>query len=69
MFKEVWVCGRVSGKNTDKFILAGLKTVKSIKAHPPRIKRCPVQLECKIEFMKEFWRPLFGCWKNIGRSM
>jgi len=54
MLKEVWVCGTVSGKNTDKFMLAGLEIVKSVKVYPPRIKKCPVQLECRIEFMREF---------------
>ncbi|MEM2315023.1 MAG: flavin reductase [Candidatus Nezhaarchaeales archaeon] len=28
--------------------------IGSKEVRPPRIKDCPIQLECKVEFMKEF---------------
>ena len=49
MLEKVWLCGRVSGKKADKFKLAGLTPVPSIKVKPPRIRECPVQLECEVE--------------------
>ncbi len=48
------ICGSYSGIDTDKFSLAGLKTLPSIKVKPPRIEGCPVQLECKVVDMKEY---------------
>ncbi|MEM2320422.1 MAG: flavin reductase family protein [Candidatus Bathyarchaeia archaeon] len=54
MLKEVWICGTRSGRNVDKFALIGLETERSIRVRPPRIKGCPVQLECVVEFMEKF---------------
>ena len=54
MLKEIWICGTESGKSVDKFKLAKLETAESKKIRPPRIKRCPIQLECKVESMEEF---------------
>lgn len=54
MIKEVWICGTKSGRNTDKFALAKLETEESARVRPPRIKGCPVQLECKVEYMEAF---------------
>ena len=54
MLKEVWICGSESGRDVDKFKLANLETVPSVKVKPPRIKKCPVQLECVVELMERF---------------
>ncbi|MEM0049068.1 MAG: flavin reductase family protein [Candidatus Bathyarchaeia archaeon] len=54
MLKEVWICGTKSGRDFNKFALAGLETEKSLKVLPPRIKNCPVNLECIVEFMERF---------------
>jgi flavin reductase (DIM6/NTAB) family NADH-FMN oxidoreductase RutF len=54
MLNEIWVCGTKSGKDVNKFELARLETVKSSKVRPPRVKKCPVQLECKVELLKGF---------------
>lgn len=54
MLDEVWTCGSVSGREADKFKLTGLTAVPSVKVKPPRIKECPVQLECAVEWMGEF---------------
>ncbi len=54
MLSKVWVCGSVSGREADKFKLAGLTPLPSEKVKPPRIKECPVQLECVVKWMGEF---------------
>lgn len=54
MLSKVWLCGTVSGRDADKFKLAGLTPVPSAKVRPPRVKECPVQLECVVEWMGEF---------------
>jgi flavin reductase (DIM6/NTAB) family NADH-FMN oxidoreductase RutF len=54
MLDAIWICGTNSGKDTDKFEMAGLVTTESLKVRPPRVKDCPVQLECIVEDMKEF---------------
>ncbi|RLE48447.1 MAG: flavin reductase family protein [Candidatus Methanomethylicota archaeon] len=54
MLKEVWICGSESGRDVDKFKLANLETVPSVKVKPLRIKKCPVQLECVVELIERF---------------
>lgn len=54
MLREVWICGTKSGRSFDKFALAGLEVEKSVRVRPPRIKKCPVQLECVVELMERF---------------
>jgi flavin reductase (DIM6/NTAB) family NADH-FMN oxidoreductase RutF len=54
MLDKVWVCGSRSGREADKFSLTGLTMLESVKVRPPRIKECPVQLECLVEFDGEF---------------
>jgi flavin reductase (DIM6/NTAB) family NADH-FMN oxidoreductase RutF len=54
MVNDIWICGTKSGKDVDKFSLTKLKTVGSVKVKPPRIEGCPVQLECKVEFVEKF---------------
>lgn len=54
MLKISEICGRYSGKNTDKFKLAGLKKEESKFIKPPMIKNCPVSFECKVEYMEKF---------------
>lgn len=61
--QTVWVCGRYSGREVDKFKLAGLTPVQSVKVKPPRIRECPIQLECVVELMKEFG----DHWLVVGR--
>lgn len=54
LLSKVWICGSESGRDVDKFKLAGLEVEGGSKVRPPRIKNCPIQLECVVEFMKEF---------------
>lgn len=59
MLEQDWrekaeICGTHSGRDTDKFALARLETAPSSRVKPPRIRECPVQLECKVVDMKEY---------------
>jgi len=54
MLELVWACGTRSGRDVDKFSLLGLKAESARKVKPPLLKSFPVQLECGVEFMREF---------------
>ncbi len=41
-------CGRVSGRNVDKFREGNLTPVKSLKIKSPYIAECPVNYECTL---------------------
>jgi len=41
------LCGVVSGRDEDKFELAGFTTQPATKVVPPLIAECPVSIECK----------------------
>lgn len=41
-------CGMVSGRNTDKFVAAGITAVKSDTVDAPCIKEFPMVIECKL---------------------
>lgn len=46
--KALWICGSLSGKNTDKFKKANLKQTKAKKTKPPLIDGCIGYIECKL---------------------
>ncbi|MGB9960319.1 MAG: flavin reductase family protein [Candidatus Bathyarchaeales archaeon] len=48
ILKETLFCGRVSGRNRDKFKEAGLTPMPAKKVKPPIIKECVAHLECKL---------------------
>lgn len=48
ILKETLFCGRVSGKDRDKFKEAGLTPLPARKVKPPIIKECIAHLECKL---------------------
>lgn len=48
ILKEVHRCGRVSGREVDKFSDTGLTAVPSAKVGAPTIKECPFNVECKL---------------------
>jgi flavin reductase (DIM6/NTAB) family NADH-FMN oxidoreductase RutF len=54
MLDKVWGCGIHSGRDVDKFSLLGLEKENAKVVKPPLLKNIPVQLECKVEFIKEF---------------
>jgi len=47
------VFGTLSGRDEDKFEVAGVKPIKSEAIRPPLIE-CPISLECEVVFMEEF---------------
>jgi flavin reductase (DIM6/NTAB) family NADH-FMN oxidoreductase RutF len=48
ILKETLFCGRMSGKNHDKFKEASLTPLPARKVKPPIIKECIAHLECKL---------------------
>lgn len=48
LLKALWVCGKTSGRDTDKFKKAGIKIVDSRMVKPPIIKECAGYIECKL---------------------
>lgn len=42
------LCGRLSGRDMDKFREAKLTPVPASKVRPPLIKECPVNIECRV---------------------
>ncbi|MEM2904468.1 MAG: flavin reductase family protein [Candidatus Bathyarchaeia archaeon] len=42
------LCGRLSGRNADKFREARLTPEKASRVRPPLIKECPVNIECRV---------------------
>jgi flavin reductase (DIM6/NTAB) family NADH-FMN oxidoreductase RutF len=52
ILKEVDTCGVISGREADKFRRCGLHAEESRKVSSPRIKECPVNIECKLRDMK-----------------
>lgn len=48
------ICGSHSGKDVDKFKLAGLSVERAKEIKPPLIKEAPISLECKVEYIQKF---------------
>ena len=48
LMHQVVECGKISGKDTDKFKLTKLTSINSQKIQTPRIKECIGWLECKL---------------------
>lgn len=44
----LWICGKSSGKNTDKFQKAKLEIFKGKKVKVPLIKNCIGYMECRL---------------------
>jgi flavin reductase (DIM6/NTAB) family NADH-FMN oxidoreductase RutF len=45
---HVWFCGRVSGRDVDKFRESGLTPVPASVVRSPLIAECPVNVECRV---------------------
>lgn len=54
MLKEINICAKPFPRGVNEIKEANLTEEKSEKVKPPRIKECPVQLECKFIFKKKF---------------
>ncbi|MCJ7424841.1 flavin reductase family protein [Candidatus Bathyarchaeota archaeon] len=48
ILKETLVCGRVSGRDHDKFEETGFTALPAKKVRPPAIGECVAHLECKL---------------------
>lgn len=48
LIEAVKVCGERSGRDSDKFKLAGLTAEQGIKVLAPLIQESPVNIECKV---------------------
>jgi flavin reductase (DIM6/NTAB) family NADH-FMN oxidoreductase RutF len=47
--KGAWLCGKVSGRDTDKFKEAGFDRQPAEKIAPPLIADCTVAFECRVK--------------------
>ncbi|BCB96186.1 flavin reductase [Dissulfurispira thermophila] len=48
LLKPLMICGKTSGRNTDKFLKAKLKQIKSNSLKTPLIDGCIGYIECKL---------------------
>jgi flavin reductase (DIM6/NTAB) family NADH-FMN oxidoreductase RutF len=48
LLKALWVCGKISGRDTDKFKKAKLKITPAKKVKAPVINDCIGHIECKL---------------------
>jgi flavin reductase (DIM6/NTAB) family NADH-FMN oxidoreductase RutF len=48
LIKEVDICGSISGRQKNKFSLAKLTPIPSVKVASPTIAECPVNTECRV---------------------
>lgn len=48
LLKALWICGRVSGSDTDKFVKAGLTYNPGKKVKSPVIEGCAGYIECRL---------------------
>lgn len=48
LLKALWICGKTSGRDTDKFKKAGLKYHRGKKVKSPVIEGCAGHIECKL---------------------
>lgn len=52
--KAVDLCGVKSGKDVDKFALAGISTAPCAKVKAPQVAEAPISLECKVKNITSF---------------
>ncbi|HXX57553.1 MAG TPA: flavin reductase family protein [Thermodesulfovibrionales bacterium] len=48
LVKALWMCGKVSGRDTDKFRKAGLRHREAKKVTPPVVDGCVGYIECRL---------------------
>jgi flavin reductase (DIM6/NTAB) family NADH-FMN oxidoreductase RutF len=48
LMAAVRVCGETSGRDSDKFQLAGLTALEGVKVKAPSIHEAPVNIECRV---------------------
>ena len=47
--EQVDLCGSISGKKYDKFKACGFTPERSLRVMSPRIRECPINIECYLE--------------------
>ncbi len=65
LLKELWICGKTSGRDTDKFKRAKLKITTGKRVKAPVINDCIGHIECKV------WKTVDAgeCYAFFGRVM
>jgi len=53
LLEAVELCGNVSGRDGDKFQLAGLTRQKALKVEAPLVAECPLSIECEVRHSLE----------------
>lgn len=53
LLNALWICGRTSGRDTDKFKQANLKPVPARKIRPPVVDGCAGYIECRVRKVVE----------------
>lgn len=48
LLKALWICGKTSGRDTDKFKKSGLKITDAKKVKSPLVEGCVGYIECKL---------------------
>lgn len=48
MINEAHLCGRISGRDQNKFEKTGLTPIQGKRVKSPLIKECPINIECKV---------------------
>jgi len=51
--KQMWICGKSFPRGVNELERAGLGWEPSEQVKPPRVRECPVNFECKFEWMYE----------------
>jgi flavin reductase (DIM6/NTAB) family NADH-FMN oxidoreductase RutF len=49
LLKALWICGKTSGRDTDKFKKSGLRIIKAKKVKSPLIEGCIGYIECRLK--------------------
>ena len=65
LLKALWICGRISGRDEDKFKRAGLKYRDAKVVKPPLVDNCLSYIECKL------WKGIEAgeCYAFFGKVM
>lgn len=53
LLEAVELCGNVSGRDEDKFQLAGLTRQKALRVGAPLVAECPLSIECEVRHSPE----------------
>lgn len=65
LLPAIWICGKSSGRDTEKFKKAGLEIFNGKKVKAPLIKNCIGYIECRL------WKSVYAgeCYAFFGKVM